>query len=315
MNDRVGRRIDYLRVSVTDRCDCRCLYCMGDGGVPMLSHGDILSFEEIREIVAAAASLGVRKVRVTGGEPLVRRGIVELCDMLSHVPGIEELTMTTNATRLAPLAASLRHAGVCRLNVSLDSLDPARYARITRHGRLADVLAGLEAARDAGFVGTKINVVLIGGVNEDEIPRLAALAKLEPVSVRFIELMPIGECATWPSERFVPADVVLDAVAGLEPVGTDGVAELYRHGGWEGTVGLIRPLSHRFCSTCDRIRLTADGRLKPCLHSRDEIMLRGLRGTALVDAMARAISGKPEHHDMDGTHASSSARAMNEIGG
>lgn len=315
MRDEFGRDIRYLRLSVTDRCNCRCVYCMPENGVPMLSHADILSFEEMRDIVAAAASLGVRKVRLTGGEPLVRRGIVDLVGMVAAVPGIDEVDMTTNATLLAPVAASLRGAGLTRLNVSLDTLNAARYKAITRRGTLADALAGLEAAHDAGFANTKINCVLIGGVNDDELRPLAELARDRDLTVRFIELMRMGECAGWPKGRFVSADEVLSAVPELVRAGGQGVSELYHAPGWKGSVGLIRPMTHRFCSSCDRIRVTADGRLKPCLHSAAEVNLRGLSGQDLVEAIRAGIAAKPRGHRMDNGRASDSLRAMNEIGG
>lgn len=315
MLDGEGRLIEYLRLSVTDRCNCRCTYCMPAGGVPMLGHKDILSFEELTEVVAACAQLGVRKVRLTGGEPLVRRGLPELVRMIRAVPGVEELAMTTNATLLAPVAAELHHAGLDRLNVSLDTLDAARYAELTRGGSLEDALAGLAAARDAGFSHTKVNCVLMGGVNDADVPRLAELARAEPIDVRFIELMPMGPCAGWPKARFVPAETVLEAVPGLAPLRRDGVAELWHAPGWAGNVGLIRPMSHRFCDGCSRIRVTADGRLKPCLHSAAEIALRGLHGEALLAELRRGIAAKPAYHHMDRDHASQSARDMNEIGG
>lgn len=315
MLDGEGRLIEYLRLSVTDRCNCRCTYCMPAGGVPMLGHKDILSFEELTEVVAACAQLGVRKVRLTGGEPLVRRGLPELVRMIRAVPGVEELAMTTNATLLAPVAAELHHAGLDRLNVSLDTLDAARYAELTRGGSLEDALAGLAAARDAGFSHTKVNCVLMGGVNDADVPRLAELARTEPIDVRFIELMPMGPCAGWPKARFVPAEMVLEAVPGLQPLRRDGVAELWHAPGWAGNVGLIRPMSHRFCDGCSRIRVTADGRLKPCLHSAAEIPLRGLHGEALLAELRRGIAAKPAYHHMDQDHASQSARDMNEIGG
>lgn len=315
MLDGEGRLIEYLRLSVTDRCNCRCTYCMPAGGVPMLGHRDILSFEELTEVVTACAQLGVRKVRLTGGEPLVRRGLPELVRMIRAVPGVEELAMTTNATLLAPVAAELHHAGLDRLNVSLDTLDAARYAELTRGGSLEDALAGLAAARDAGFSRTKVNCVLMGGVNDADVPRLAELARTEPIDVRFIELMPMGPCAGWPKARFVPAETVLEAVPGLVPLRRDGVAELWHAHGWAGNVGLIRPMSHRFCDGCSRIRVTADGRLKPCLHSAAEIPLRGLHGEALLAELRRGIAAKPAYHHMDQDHASQSARDMNEIGG
>lgn len=315
MLDGEGRLIEYLRLSVTDRCNCRCTYCMPAGGVPMLGHRDILSFEELTEVVTACAQLGVRKVRLTGGEPLVRRGLPELVRMIRAVPGVEELAMTTNATLLAPVAAELHHAGLDRLNVSLDTLDAARYAELTRGGSLEDALAGLAAARDAGFSRTKVNCVLMGGVNDADVPRLAELARTEPIDVRFIELMPMGPCAGWPKARFIPAETVLEAVPGLVPLRRDGVAELWHAPGWAGNVGLIRPMSHRFCDGCSRIRVTADGRLKPCLHSAAEIPLRGLHGEALLSELRRGIAAKPAYHHMDQDHASQSARDMNEIGG
>ena len=325
MRDAQGRRIGYLRLSVTDRCNCRCAYCMPADGVPMLSHDDVCSFEELARITEACCELGVSKVRLTGGEPLVRRGLPGLVRMLREVPGVRELAMTTNATLLAPVAAELRAAGLDRLNVSLDSLRPERYATITRGARLDDALAGLRAAGDAGFTGTKVNCVLMGGVNDDEVADIAALARDQPVDVRFIELMPIGPAARWPRARFLPAEAVLEAVPELEPArgrdgaradaDRDGVAELFAVPGWAGRVGLIRPMSHRFCAGCTRIRVTADGRLKPCLHSADEVSLRGLAGEELRAALLAGIALKPAHHDMDGTHASESARAMNEIGG
>ena len=259
MRDDLGRNIRYLRLSVTDRCNCRCLYCMPAQGVPMLCHEDILSFEEMRMIVEAAAQLGVKKVRLTGGEPLVRRGIVDLTRMISAVDGIEEVVMTTNATLLAPLAKDLKAAGLSRLNISLDTLDPKRYARLSRTGTLADALAGIAAAREAGFTHTKFNAVLLGGLNEDEIRSLAEMAKNESVDVRCSELMRMGECSRWPTERFVSADCVLDVLPELIPLGSDGVAELFGAPGWQGKVGLIRPMTHTFCSSCDRIRVTGDG--------------------------------------------------------
>ena len=315
MIDGEGRRIEYLRLSVTDRCNCRCAYCMPEGGVPMLGHADILSFEELAAVARAAAELGVRKVRLTGGEPLARRGVVDLVRMVAAVPGVDEVAMTTNATLLAPVAGALREAGLSRLNVSLDTLRPDRYAKITRCGRLEDTLAGLDAAREAGFSRTKVNCVLMGGVNDDEVADLAGLARNEAVDVRFIELMPIGPAAGWSRASFVAADAVLDALPGLELLGRDGVAELYRMPGWAGRVGLIRPMSHKFCDGCSRIRVTADGKLKPCLHSAAEIDLRGLGHEGLLAALRAGIAAKPKYHLMDEGRASDSARDMNEIGG
>ena len=315
MKDRYGRTIKYLRLSVTDLCNCRCVYCMGENGVPRLPHSAILSFEEIEEIVRAAVSLGVTKVRLTGGEPLVRRGIDELVRRLRGIEGVEELAMTTNGARLAEYAEALKEAGLDRLNVSLDTLDPEKFRRITRIGELRDTLDGLDAARRAGFERIKLNTVLMGGVNDDEIAEIAALAKDGAFDVRFIELMPIGECTDWDRRRFLPAERVLEYLPKGERVPSDGVAELWRPAGFRGTVGLIRPLSHRFCADCDRIRVTADGCLKPCLHSAREIPLRGKHGEALVRAIAEGMQTKPREHHMADGHASESRRGMNRIGG
>ena len=316
MLDSLGRDISYLRLSVTDKCNCRCAYCMPAEGVALHAHGEVLSFEEMREITEAACALGVRKVRVTGGEPLVRRGIVELVRMLAEVPGVEELAMTTNATLLAPLACELRRAGLKRINISLDTLRPERYGQITRIGELSQALAGIEAARAEGFDGLKINCVLMGGVNDDEVCDFVRLAKENPYEVRFIELMPMGECATWPRDRFISGDAVLMAAPELERLGQGGVAELYSAPGFKGRVGLIRAVSHRFCSGCDRIRVTADGRLKSCLHSKAEVALRGLHGAALVEAIRDGIAAKPAHHNLaPGESASDTPRSMYQIGG
>ena len=315
MKDRYGRTIKYLRLSVTDLCNCRCVYCMGENGVPRLPHSAILSFEEIEEIVRAAVSLGVTKVRLTGGEPLVRRGIDELVRRLRGIEGVEELAMTTNGARLAEYAEALKEAGLDRLNVSLDTLDPEKFRRITRIGELRDTLDGLDAARRAGFERIKLNTVLMGGVNDEEIAEIAALAKDGAFDVRFIELMPIGECTDWDRRRFLPAERVLEYLPKGERVPSDGVAELWRPAGFRGTVGLIRPLSHRFCADCDRIRVTADGCLKPCLHSAREIPLRGKHGEALVRTIAEGMQTKPREHHMADGHASESRRGMNRIGG
>ncbi|MFR1716746.1 MAG: GTP 3',8-cyclase MoaA, partial [Butyricicoccus sp.] len=262
MLDNQGRNIRYLRLSVTDRCNFRCRYCMPAEGVCKREHSEMLSFEELTEIVRTAVSLGVSKVRLTGGEPLVRRGIVDLCRSLRAINGVRELTMTTNGALLPQYAAELKQAGVDRLNISLDTLNKDKFASLTRGGSLADTLAGLDAAWNAGFRGTKLNAVLLGGVNADEIPALAQLAQDGKYEVRFIELMPIGECADWPRERFLSADAVLHALPELQRLPNEGVAERYRMPVWKGKIGLIRPMSHRFCADCDRIRVTADGRLK-----------------------------------------------------
>ncbi len=312
MRDRCGRTITYLRLSVTDLCSLRCRYCMPAEGVPKRDHQDICSVEELVEIARAAADCGVRKVRLTGGEPLVRRGLLDICRGISAIPGVEELCLTTNGLALPQLAKPLREAGVDRLNVSLDTLRPDRYAYMTRVGRLEDALRGLEAAAEAGFTGTKLNVVLMKGFNEDEIPDFADLARRYPVEVRFIELMPIGEGK---NAEFLSAQAVLDACPDLRPAEGSGVARRYRSPGGRGTVGLIEPMSRRFCGDCDRIRVTADGKLKPCLHSDQELPLRGLHGEALRRAIETGIAAKPERHHMNETGRSQAGRNMHQIGG
>ena len=313
MQDQFHREIRYLRLSVTDLCNYRCQYCMPEEGVRKLPRHEILSLEELFEIAEAAVRCGVTKLRLTGGEPLVRNGILSLCERLHRLKGLRELTLTTNGALLSGMARDLKAAGVDRLNVSLDTLRPERFAALTRRGALDEVLRGLDAAGEAGFTGTKLNTVLLGGINDDELGDLVALTRENDWSVRFIELMPMGECAAFPKERFLSADAVLAAVPDLKPIGSDGVAELYRLPGCRGTVGLIRPLSRCFCWSCDRIRVTADGRLKPCLHSSAELPLRGLHGAALEDAIRRGAAAKPARHHL--ALGTDTRRAMNQIGG
>lgn len=318
MKDTFEREITYLRISLTDLCNLRCVYCMPPEGVRKQAHDQILSLEEIGEIARAAVELGVKKIRLTGGEPLVRRGVLSLCRELRRIPRLQELTLTTNGLLLPGMAAELKAAGVDRVNVSLDTLAPEKYRRITRGGCLEDALAGIQAARDAGLTPLKLNCVLIGGFNDDEIPALAALTEREPVEVRFIELMPIGDTAGFGPEAYLPCETVLERLPRLEPAAGErtGVAERFRLPGAAGTVGLIRPLSRCFCAQCDRIRLTADGYLKPCLHSREEISVRGLHGPDLRRRLEQAIRHKPEQHgQLSASARSESARGMNRIGG
>lgn len=317
MKDTWGREITYLRISLTDLCNLRCAYCMPPEGVAKRAHSQILSFEEIEEIAREAVDLGVRKIRLTGGEPLVRRGMLSLCRALRGIPGLRELALTTNGLLLPEMAADLKAAGVDRVNVSLDTLDAEKYRRITRGGSLEAALAGIQAAREAGLTPLKINCVLIGGFNDDEIPALAELTLREAVEVRFIELMPIGSAAAFGADAYLPCEAVLDRLPRLEPAGrAGGVAERFRLPGAAGTVGLIRPLSRCFCGQCDRIRLTADGCLKPCLHSGEEIPLRGLHGPALRRRLEEAVLHKPERHgELSPRTPSRSARGMNRIGG
>ena len=315
MKDMFDRDIYYLRLSVTDKCNLRCVYCMPEAGVVRRSHSEILSVDEISEIVGAAAVCGISKVRITGGEPLVRRGIVEICRRVAAVEGIGEVCLTTNGILLPEFASGLKAAGVNRINISLDSLNRVKYNEITRFDALDDALVGLYAALDAGFDVVKINAVLIGGVNDSDVLHLLKLTLKYKVDVRFIELMPIGECSGWSPDRFVSTQSVLSIAPDLHEVGLDGVAKQYMLPGGLGFVGLINPVSSHFCPTCNRIRITPDGFLKPCLHSSEEVSLRGLHGEELVDTIRNAIFNKPQRHDLFFDKQSSSIRNMNEIGG
>ena len=317
MIDTYGRQITYLRLSVTELCNLRCRYCMPEDGVCKKRHEEMLTQEEMIMAIRAAAALGIRKLRITGGEPLVKSNIVELCRAAAAVDGIEEVCLTTNGTLLPKLAAPLREAGVRRLNISLDTLDAEKFRYITRIGNLEDALAGIEASLEAGFDKIKINSVLIGGFNDDEIPTLAALTQRYPVDVRFIELMPMYDSGDFGPDAFIPYTVVTDRLPDLSPLPADGgVAKLYRLPGARGNVGLISPVSAHFCADCNRIRLTADGKLKPCLHSSDEISLKGLDYDGMVETLRSAILSKPKWHgELSYTERSHAARNMNQIGG
>jgi len=317
MIDTYGRQITYLRLSVTELCNLRCRYCMPEDGVCKKRHEEMLTQEEMIMAIRAAAALGIRKLRITGGEPLVKSNIVELCRAAAAVDGIEEVCLTTNGTLLPKLAAPLREAGVRRLNISLDTLDAEKFRYITRIGNLEDALAGIEASLEAGFDKIKINSVLIGGFNDDEIPTLAALTQRYPVDVRFIELMPMYDSGDFGPDAFIPYTVVTDRLPDLSPLPADGgVAKLYRLPDARGNVGLISPVSAHFCADCNRIRLTADGKLKPCLHSSDEISLKGLDYDGMVETLRSAILSKPKWHgELSYTERSHAARNMNQIGG
>jgi len=338
--DSHGRRIDYLRISVTDRCNLRCVYCMPPEGVPWKPHDALLSFEEIERFAAVAAGEGISKIRLTGGEPLVRAGLVDHVRRLREVTGIESIAITTNGTLLSQYAHDLADAGLKRVNVSLDTLDPEVYSQITRGGRLEDALAGLESAFDAGMDPVKLNVVVVRRLNQD----LLGFAKMtleRPIHIRFIEYMPVGgaeegvACSAsggegWSEADEVPADEIVarltaqGAAAGLgellpvaksDAPGGWGPAHYYRFPGAPGTLGVISPLSHHFCGECNRLRLTADGRLRTCLFSDDEFDTRSVLRTG-TDADVRelikaALAAKPASHNMRvGT-----VRRMSQIGG
>lgn len=313
MKDRFGRDITYLRISVTDLCNLRCKYCMPESGVESLCHSDILSLEEIVEIVNVAAKNGITKIRLTGGEPLVRRGFVHLCKEISKIEQIEDIAITTNGVHLKNMADDLFENKVKRINFSLDTLVKEKYNDITRRNDFDKTMESLFYAIEKGFK-VKLNVVLIGGFNDDEIENFVKLANDYDLEVRFIELMQIGETANWSKDKFVSNKIVLEKVPKLEFDGVSGVAKIYKIKGQKGKIGLISPISCSFCSDCNRIRLTSDGKLKPCLHSKDEINLKGLSGEELEEVFKRGIFDKPEKHHLE-EGKSESARDMNKIGG
>ena len=317
MNDRLGRKINYLRISVTDKCNLRCRYCMPEDGVCKKDHTDMLTEDEIVNAAKAAAELGITKIRITGGEPLVKKNIVSICRRVAEVEGVREVCITTNGVLLPQLAKPLKEAGVKRLNLSLDTLDPEKYAYITRIGTLDTFKAGLEAALEAGFEKIKINAVLIGGFNDNEVVELAELTRQYPVDMRFIEMMPMYDSGDFDEKAFIPYTKVLDYLPEAVPVEHDGgVAKLHRLPGAQGNIGLISPVSAHFCGECNRIRLTADGKLKPCLHSADEYSLKGLDYAGMKAVLEEAIWNKPAWHgDLDALHRSQAGRNMNQIGG
>jgi len=316
MTDPFGREITYLRLSVTERCNLRCRYCMPREGICKKRHDEMLTEDEMIRAVGVAASLGMYKLRITGGEPLIKKNILSICERAASTEGIREVCLTTNGTLLSGMAASLKDAGVSRLNISLDTLDPDKYTDITRGGALPDALQGIETALSIGFSRIKLNAVLIGGFNDDEIHALADLTVRYPVDMRFIELMPmtVGE---FEKEAFIPSAAVIQALPELQPQEPDGgVAKLYRLPGAQGSIGLISPINAHFCSSCNRIRLTADGRLKPCLHSSLEFPIRGLSAEEMAARFREAVGAKPEWHgELSARHPSGAERNMNQIGG
>jgi len=317
MNDQFNRNITYLRISITELCNLRCRYCMPEEGICKKSHSEMMTEDEIIMAVEAAASLGITKLRITGGEPLIKKNIVSICQRCAQVPGIEEICLTTNGILLPPLAKALKEAGVSRLNLSLDTLNPEKYTYITRGGSIDGFHAGLNAALAEGFEKIKINAVLIGDFNDDEIVDLANLTRQYPVDMRFIEMMPMYDNEEFNSDSFISYKKVLEQLPDAVPLPPDGsVAKLYHLPGAYGNIGLISPVSAHFCKECNRIRLTADGKLKPCLHAAEEYPLKGLSLEDMKKAFREAIWNKPKWHgDLDATHQSNAGRTMNQIGG
>ena len=317
--DGFQRGISYLRISVTDRCNLRCIYCMPSEGVELVSHDDILSFEEILLAVRAAVALGIDKIRITGGEPLVRSGIVELVSMIAAVKGVKDISMTTNGILLAKFAEQLVDAGLNRVNISLDTLKYQRFKEITRTGTLADTLKGLEAAKAAGLSPVKINMVPMRGVNDDEVIDFARMTLTSGWHVRFIELMPLNRQA-----EFVPSHILQRQIEQLGPlapffgIAGNGAARYYTLPNATGTIGFISPVSEPFCEGCNRLRLSAAGTVFPCLFSADGIDIRTpIRGGANVEAvkhlLTTAIAAKPMKHNLTG--GGPVDKKMSSIGG
>ena len=319
MYDKFGRNIDYLRISLTDRCNLRCVYCMPEEGINKLGRNEILSYEEVIKIVKSFAALGIRKIRYTGGEPLIIKDIEKLIYETSIIPGIEDISITTNGIMLYDMAEGLKKAGLKRVNISLDTLNEDKYRSITRGGDINKVLKAIEKCIEIGMTPVKLNVVLIKGLNDDEVLDLINLTKEMPIDVRFIELMPIGEGARYYAEGKMSSEEVINDYPSLIPVENDlhSTATLYRLKDAKGNVGFITPLSCKFCSTCNRIRLSSTGTIKPCLHSKDEIDIRKYieNEVMLTAALKTAVYSKPEEHHLNDENLSRSERAMYQIGG
>lgn len=322
--DSYGRRIDYLRVSVTDRCNLRCVYCMPAAGIENKPHEELLTFEEIAEIVKAGANLGIDKIRLTGGEPLVRKNLANLIYLLNKIDGIKDISMTTNGVLLREYAAQLKEAGLKRLNISLDSLSRDRYSSITRFGNLQDALEGIVEAVGVGFNPVKINVLLLEDIDKDEIIKFLTLTLENPICVRFLEFMPVN--SFYKVENPVSCRDVLEIAPNLRPIkeaaiSGNGPAMAYRLKGALGTFGLISPMSHKFCSSCNRLRLTSDGFLKACLHSDIKVNLReplrsGADKKTLIGLIESIVRLKPREHELDKKDAPHiSEFSMCQIGG
>ncbi|WP_251859633.1 GTP 3',8-cyclase MoaA [Clostridium sp. Marseille-Q2269] len=304
MVDSFGRNINYLRISVTDLCNLRCKYCMPEQGINKIDNRQILKLEEIEEITNTFVELGVTKVRITGGEPLIRNNILNIIKNIGQIKGIEDFSMTTNGTLLKDYSKQLRSFGINRLNISLDTLKKDKYEYITRGGSFKNLLKGIEKAKQIGISPIKFNVVLVKGFNDDEIEDFVNLTVHEKVDVRFIELMPIGQCKNWSLGKYVSNEIVLRTVKNLIEIEKEDIsspAKYYKLRNAKGKIGLISPISCMFCENCNRVRLTCDGKLKLCLHSNDEIDLKThLRnGESIKEIIINAINKKPEKHHLE----------------
>lgn len=321
MIDNYGREINYLRISVTDRCNLRCRYCMpAEGCSNLIPRSEILTFEEILRLTKAAVSIGIHKIRLTGGEPLIRHSVLDLIRRMNEIDGVDEIDITTNGILLGDMAEDLKKAGVKRVNISLDTFDPEKYKMITRGGDLNKALRGIEAAEKAGLTPIKINCVALRGFNDDEFGKFVELTRDRDIHVRFIELMPIGQNDLGGDFGFISNKEILAMFPELVSCGHQefSVADEYKLPGAAGTVGFISALSHEFCATCNKIRLTSDGKLKPCLHSNEEIdvksVLRNGTDEDVKNLLIESIYHKIPHHLLnDG--AAPIHRNMNKIGG
>ncbi len=318
MLDKRGRTIDYLRVSLTDRCNLRCVYCMPEKGISKMCHNDILRFEEVEKIISACAELGVKKVRFTGGEPLLLKGLDKLIQHTATIESITDISLTTNGMLLYDMAEDLKKAGLKRVNISLDTLNAEKFKKITRLGDINKVLKAIDKCLELGMVPIKINVVLMKGINDDEIENFINMTIDKPIQVRFIELMPIGEGLKYYDKCKMKVEEILDRLPQLIPVKDDSrVASVYKLPNAKGSVGLISPVSCKFCDDCNRIRLTATGTIKPCLHSLDEINLKPFINDErkLVEVIKEAVYNKPHEHHLETENKSDTDRMMFQIGG
>lgn len=321
MKDKFGREINYLRISVTDRCNLRCTYCMpAEGFANLIPRQDILTFEEIIRLAKAAAAIGIYKIRLTGGEPLVRHSIVDLIRELHAIDGIREIAITTNAILLEDMAEDLKKAGVDRVNISLDTFDEEKFRTITRGGDLKKVMRGIEAAERVGLTPIKINCVALKGFNDDEFADFVEMTRDRDIQVRFIEYMPIGTADPGASYEYISDQDILSMFPELEPDEPEeySVAVNYSLPGAKGKVGFISAISHHFCATCNKMRLTSDGKIKPCLHSNEEIDMKTVLRTGtdeeVKEALIETLGHKVEHHLLN-EGAAPIVRAMNKIGG
>lgn len=318
MLDNKGRNINYLRVSLTDRCNLRCIYCMPEAGISKLQHEDVLRFEEVLKIVRAAAQMGINKIRYTGGEPLILKGIDNLIQETSTIKDIKDIAITTNGILLYDAAEALKKAGLNRVNVSLDTLKEDKFHKMTRGGDLKKVIQGIEKCISLGYSPVKINTVLLKGINDDEIEDFINLTKELPIEVRFIELMPMGEAVNLYKKGTIKCDDIIKRVQSLTPIYSEksSTAELYKLPNAKGRVGFIRPISCKFCDNCNRIRLTSTGTIKPCLHSNKEYNIKEYIGdkNLLASALKNIILNKPFEHHLE-EEGSLSAKMMYQIGG